>query len=54
MMTTFLSFELFYAVLWIVVLGIFLFRLWKVSTVLIQTGNAIMRYIEKKINDTDA
>ena len=30
-----------------------LFKLWKVSNVVIQTCKAIMEYIEKKRNDTD-
>ena len=46
-------FESVIYVLWIVVVVIFLFRLWKVSNVVIQTGKAIMEYIEKKENDSD-
>lgn len=47
------SIESLFYVLYIFLLGIFLFRLWKMSTVVIQTCQAIMRYIEKEKNDTD-
>ena len=47
------SFEFLFYVLWIFVLGSLLFRFWKMSTVVIQTCQAIMRYIEKEKNDTD-